>query len=115
VNESEADSEFDRLSERLAEGISEYLVSGPHFYKQQEPDPNDPKLREEPGPSPRLQATLKWEDQTEDGEDIGPLIVYDPDAKEVVWESGNWLRLTEARQLAQTKGWRFGIDGSSTE
>ena len=115
MNEPEADSALDRLSERLAERIEEYLASGPHFYKQPEPNPNDPRLRDEPPPSPRLQATFKWEDQTEDGEDIGPLIVYDPDAKEVVWESHDWVHLTEARELAQAKGWHFGVDGSSTQ
>jgi hypothetical protein len=77
------------------------------------PDPDDPRLQDEPPASEHLQATFKWEHQTEDGEDIGPLIVYDQDANRVVWETSEWVRVSEAQALASSKGWQFSIDGSS--
>src|SRR2546430_17735228 len=76
-------------------------------------DPDDPRRRPEPPASEALQATFKWEDTADDGEDIGPLIVYDPDQNEVVWASADWVRLSEAKALAAQKGWRFSQDGSS--
>jgi len=76
-------------------------------------DPDDPRERPEPPDSLVFQATFKWEDTADDGEDIGPLIVYDPEQNEVVWESADWVRLSEAQALATEKGWRFSQDGSS--
>ena len=78
-----------------------------------QPDPHDPGLQNEPPTSPGLQATFEWEDQAEDGEDIGPLVVSDPVANEVVWETPDWVRLSEARSLAAAKRWQFFADGSS--
>ena len=78
-----------------------------------DPDPNDPRGRPEPPVSPELQATFKWEQTAEDGEDIGPLIVYSPEENDVVWESPEWMRLSEARALASRKEWQFTQDGSS--
>jgi hypothetical protein len=86
---------------------------GWHFFTPPEPDPNDPRFRCQPPASVRLLATFEWEDEAEDGEDIGPLIVYDPEKDDVVWESSDWMRLSGARQLAEAKQWQFGIDGSS--
>jgi hypothetical protein len=78
-----------------------------------DPDPNDPRRRPEPSVSPDLQATFKWEQTDEDGEDIGPLIVFSPEQHEVVWESPEWMRLSEAQTLAAQKEWQFTQDGSS--
>jgi hypothetical protein len=88
-------------------------VAREQFESLYKPDPDDPRSREEPPPSSRLQATFKWEDQAEDGEDIGPLIVYDPDAQDVVWETPDWVRVSEAKALASSKKWQFAVDGSS--
>ncbi len=97
---------------RLAKSIEQLRASGELFFQPPQPDPNDPRFRPQPPPSDRLQATFKWEDAAGDGEDIGPLIVFDPDTKDVVWESPDWVRVSEARALAKNKGWQFGIDGS---
>lgn len=70
----------------------------------------DPRLWGAPPTSDRLQATFKWEDEAEDGESVGPLIVFDPDAGDVIWESGDWLRLSEARAFSTARSWRFGVD-----
>jgi hypothetical protein len=78
-----------------------------------DPDPNDPRGRPEPPVSPRLQATFKWEQTDEDGEDVGPLIVFSPEEDDVVWESPEWMRLSEAEALADRKEWQFTRDGSS--
>jgi hypothetical protein len=59
----------------------------------------------------RAQATFKWEETGQDGEDLGPLIVWDPVTKSVIWESEDWLTESAARRLAQDKGWRFSVDG----
>jgi len=80
------------------------------FFARPQRRPDDPIFRPEPPPSTRLQATFKWEDNDVSGEDIGPLIVFDPDAKDVIWESADWVRVSEARALADAKGWQFGID-----
>lgn len=93
---------------RLQQAAEEYIANGPHFFKPHESDPSDPRLREEPPPSRHLVAMLKWE-MTEEGEDMGPLIVSDPDTREVLWEASEWMRLSEARKLAAEKGWRFDI------
>src|SRR5712691_9906956 len=83
------------------------------FFARFEADPDDPRQHREPPASEVLQATFKWEDTADDGEDIGPLIVYDPERNDVVWESSDWVRLSEAKALAVQKGWRFSQDGSS--
>ena len=62
-----------------------------------------------PNASPELCATFKWEDETDDGEDIGPLIVSHPKLG-VVWESDEWMRESTARELAREKGWRYAVD-----
>jgi hypothetical protein len=65
----------------------------------------------EPAADPRFGATFKSEDRDEDGETIGSLIVVDSESGDVVWEASGWLRLSEARTLAETKGWQFYADG----
>ena len=70
----------------------------------------DPRLSGAPSPSDRLQATFKCEDEAEDGESVGPLIVFDPDAGDVIWESADWLTLSEARAFSTARNWRFSID-----
>ena len=35
------------------------------------------------------------------------MIVSDPDKKEIVWESPDWVRVSEARALADVKRWQF--------
>jgi len=62
-----------------------------------------------PNASPELYATFKWEDETDDGEEVGPLIVSHPKLG-FVWESDEWMRESAARQLAQEKGWRYSVD-----
>jgi hypothetical protein len=79
-----------------------------------DPDPNDPRRRPEPPASPSLQATFKWEHTDDDGEDIGPLIVFSPEENDVVWESPEWMRLTDAQAFAAQKQWQFTQDGSSS-
>jgi hypothetical protein len=101
----------DDLQARVARFMDQQRASGPHFFEPLPVDPNDLRNRPEPPASTKLHATFKWEETGEEGEDIGPLIVYDPELSEVVWESTQWLTLTAARSLAEAKGWRFGIDG----
>lgn len=97
---------------RVEAEIRKQLEAGPPmFFTQPQRRPDDPISRPEPPPSTRLQATFKWEETAEDGEDIGPLIVFDPDERDVIWESPDWVRVSEARALAEAKGWQFGIDG----
>jgi hypothetical protein len=78
-----------------------------------DPDPNDPRARREPPASRGLQATFKWEHTDDDGEDVGPLIVFSPEANDVVWESPEWMRLSDAQALAAQKQWEFTQDGTS--
>jgi hypothetical protein len=84
-----------------------------YFARVWDSDPQDPRARPEPPASPSLQATFKWEQTDDDGEDIGPLIVFSPEDSEVVWESSEWMRLSEAQTLAAQKQWQFTQDGSS--
>jgi hypothetical protein len=79
-------------------------------FSKASPDQVDPHLPTEPAASGELSAVFKWEDEAEDGEDIGPLIVSDPN-EGVIWETADWIRVSEARALADAKGWRFAIDG----
>jgi hypothetical protein len=62
-------------------------------------------------PDARPEATFKWEETSEDGKDLGPLIVRDPATEAVIWESEDWLTESAARRMAEDKGWRFSIDG----
>jgi len=50
-----------------------------------------------------MQATFKAEDEAEDGEPIGPLILSADDYEE---ELGS-MRLSEAKQLAELNCWIF--------
>jgi hypothetical protein len=55
------------------------------------------------------------EDETEDGQMLGPLIVWDHQKNELFWESEDWLPESEARMLAEERGWRYAIDGPTPE
>ena len=57
----------------------------------------------EPPTGPDLQATWRPEDHGDNGEAIGPLIVWDPQ-KRIVCESDEWMRQPRARELAKNKG-----------
>lgn len=59
----------------------------------------------------RPEATFKWEETGEDGEDLGPLIVWDPVTNTVIWESEDWLTESAARRMADENGWRLSVDG----
>jgi len=65
-----------------------------------------PDNEAEPPTGPDLQATWRPEDHGDDGEAIGPLIVWDPQ-KRMVYESDEWMRQTQARELARSKGLTF--------
>jgi hypothetical protein len=68
----------------------------------------EPSYPKEPPDTPGLRATFKWEDEAEDGEDIGPLIVSDPSRGVVVWEPEDWIRLSEARNSPNRRAGRSG-------
>lgn len=97
---------------QLEAAVRKRLAEEPAVYEPYRRPPDDPIFQAEPPASTRLSATFKWEDEDKDGEDIGPLVVFDPD-KGVIWEAPDWMRVSEARALAEAKGWQFGIDGSS--
>ena len=56
-----------------------------------------------------IEATFKGEDEAENGEIIGPLILWDHDKNDFVKEF-DWMPLSEARKLAETNGWHFTED-----
>jgi hypothetical protein len=64
-----------------------------------------------------LHATFKWEDEDEEtGEMVGPLFVWDEDKDEMHWQSEDeWMRESEARKLAEEKGWGYNVDGPTPE
>jgi len=61
----------------------------------------------EAGAGPR--ATFKSEDESADGEPIGPLIVYDPMGDKIMREFG-WMRMSEAELIAAENGWVLSFD-----
>ncbi len=63
------------------------------------------------GPQEGLMATFKFEDVAEDGEWVGPLYVDDLQTGELVWQSEDWMRESEARKLAETNGWHYDPGG----
>jgi hypothetical protein len=63
-----------------------------------------------PEADPQLQATFKWEDDLDDGERVGPLIVAHP-TRGVLWESADWMTESDARALAEEKRWTYAVDG----
>ena len=67
--------------------------------------PRDDSLR----PVQGIEATFKGEDQAENGEIIGPLIVWDHEKDDLVQEF-DWMPLSEARKLAEKNGWRLTED-----
>jgi hypothetical protein len=62
----------------------------------------------------KMQATFKQED-AEDGEMVGPLIVWDPEKNDLHCESDEWMRESQARKVAEEKGWEYSIDGQDPE
>jgi hypothetical protein len=61
-----------------------------------------------PGAAP-LQATFARE-TTRDGRVVGPLVVRDPAAGEVVWRAPGRVLRSDADDLARTHGWTLVIE-----
>jgi len=95
---------------RLEKALHDVLAQRPLVFRPAQRDPDDSRLQDEPPPSSRLRATFKWEETANDGEDVGPLLVFNPDEGMVIWESPDWLRRSEAEALAHRKGWKYSTD-----
>ncbi len=73
--------------------------------------PTDEELRRAPMPPAdnELDATFKAEEDDEQGELRGPLIVSHPE-RGVLWESPEWMGESQARALARQRRWRYSRD-----
>jgi hypothetical protein len=59
---------------------------------------------------PHLIATFKSEDVTNDGQDVGPVSVWDTVEERVVWQSDGWMRESLFVALCEARGWQPEFD-----
>ncbi len=94
------------VQDRLWELVEWLFVYWPGQTQAWNPSEWNHVLDDEPPTGADLEATWKPEDCGDDGEQIGPLIVWDSHRR-VVWESVEWMRVARARELAHNKGYTF--------
>ena len=61
------------------------------------------------GAVPNEVAIFQTEVIRDDGVRIGPLMLFDTDRQEVVYET-EWISEQEARELARARGWRLRVE-----
>lgn len=99
-----------------AAGVADWLAGMPRddqgdvVIGEFEPSPDRHAARQPPTAAD-LKATFKWEDDNNNGDQIGALIVWDPRSQTVVWESNDWMTLDEANKIASQRGWHLHLDG----
>ena len=96
--------------------LTELQLPAPGVWPGDSPDhvragPTDEELRRAPMPPAdnELDATFKAEEDDEQGELRGPLIVSHPE-RGVLWESSEWMGESQARALARQRRWRYSRD-----
>lgn len=56
-----------------------------------------------------LIAIFITEEIRDDGERVGPIDLFDPKHRKII-DDTEWMTETEARKLAQERGWHFRVD-----
>jgi hypothetical protein len=96
------------VRDRLWELVEWLAVCSPGQTLTWNPSEWNQELADEPPTGADFQATWRPEDRGDDGESIGPRVVWDPERR-VVWESVEWMRQFEAQELAERKGLIFTV------